>query len=119
MDPKLNKKYIFQSNILKALAHPTRLYIVSELLKKEKCVCEIQKLIGDDFSTISKHLTILKNAGIVECRKEGLRVFYKLAIPCIPNFINCLETMLLETTRAQLEAIQGESDTSNKFEKES
>ncbi len=111
MSSKIPKKYLIQAQILKALAHPTRLYIISELLKQEKCVCEIQETIGDDFSTISKHLSILRQAGIVEFRKEGLKVYYKLNISCLPNFLSCIETILLETTKSQLEAIQ---ETHNK-----
>jgi len=106
MSTKIPKKYLLQAQILKALAHPTRLYIISELLQEEKCVCEIQNFIGDDFSTISKHLSVLRQAGILEFRKEGLKVYYKLNIPCLPNFLNCLENILLETTKSQLEAIQ-------------
>ena len=59
MNQNLKYKYDARVKIIKALAHPTRLFIIDELTKKEKCVCELQEMIGDDFSTVSKHLTIL------------------------------------------------------------
>ncbi|MBU1107110.1 MAG: metalloregulator ArsR/SmtB family transcription factor [Candidatus Riflebacteria bacterium] len=76
--------------ILKALAHPTRLYIIEELAKGEKCVCKFVEAIKADFSTVSKHLAILKNAGLVEDDKRGQLVYYRLRMQCLPDFINCI-----------------------------
>jgi ArsR family transcriptional regulator len=84
-------KYRKRADIIKSLAHPTRLFIVDRLSKGEICVCELTKLVGADMSTVSKHLLILKNAGIVSDDKRGLKVFYNLRIPCIINFIKCAE----------------------------
>ena len=79
-----------KTKIIKALAHPTRLYIVEELAQGEKCVCKFVDAIKADFSTISKHLLILKNAGVVQDEKRGQQVFYKLRMLCIPEFIACI-----------------------------
>lgn len=76
--------------ILKALAHPTRLWITEKLADGEKCVCEFVNSINADFSTISKHLSILKEAGIVEDQKRGKQVFYSLKVPCILDFMQCV-----------------------------
>ncbi|MBP7635734.1 winged helix-turn-helix transcriptional regulator [Candidatus Ozemobacteraceae bacterium] len=76
--------------ILKALAHPVRLYLVMELARGEKCVCELTDQVCCDVSTVSRHLSQLKNAGIVEDDKRGLQVFYRLRAPCIIEFISCL-----------------------------
>jgi ArsR family transcriptional regulator len=76
------------------MAHSTRLFIVDELSKKEKCVCELQKMIGDDFSTVSKHLTILKNAGIVLNNKRGNQVFYKIDASCASKIICCADNVI-------------------------
>jgi DNA-binding transcriptional ArsR family regulator len=54
-----------RARIMKALAHPSRLFIVDELSRGERCVCELTEMIGADVSTVSKHLALLKNAGIV------------------------------------------------------
>ncbi|MCD6234684.1 MAG: winged helix-turn-helix transcriptional regulator [Candidatus Marinimicrobia bacterium] len=81
--------YEAKAKILKALAHPSRLYMAEKLLKGEKCVCEFVREIGADISTISKHLSILKEAGIVKDEKRGKQVFYHLKTPCILQFTEC------------------------------
>ncbi len=81
---------------MKALAHPSRLFIVDELSRGERCVCELTEMIGADISTVSKHLSVLKNVGIVENEKRGLQVFYRLRTPCVLNFFRCLESILAE-----------------------
>ena len=91
----MNKpKYESRAAVIKAMAHPTRLFIIDELSKKERCVCELTEMIGDDVSTVSKHLTVLKQAGLVEMDKRGLKVFYSLKTPCILNFFGCVESVL-------------------------
>jgi DNA-binding transcriptional ArsR family regulator len=83
-----------RANMLKALAHPSRLMMVDELSNGERCVCELQKLVGADMSTVSKHLTVLKKAGLVESEKRGLQVFYMLLSPCVMNFFTCVESVI-------------------------
>lgn len=83
-----------RASILKALAHPSRLLMVEELAKGERCVCELQELVGADMSTVSKHLTVLKKAGLVESDKRGLQVFYTLLSPCVMNFFMCVESVI-------------------------
>ena len=93
MNSEILKKYKRRSEIVKALAHPTRLFIVDFLSEGERCVCEIVEQVGVDISTISKHLSVMKNAGLVEDEKRGLNVFYKMTCPCILNLFNCLESI--------------------------
>jgi len=83
---------------LKALGHPTRLAVVEMLgTQGERCVCEIAENVGGgDRTTLSKHLAILKSAGVVSDRKEGLRVFYRLDCPCVGRFLACIEQMVRE-----------------------
>ncbi len=83
-----------RTRVIKALAHPTRLFIVEELEKGERCVCELTAMIGADVSTVSKHLSVLRQAGIVEDDKRGNQVFYCLKVRCILNFFGCVETVL-------------------------
>ena len=87
------KQYWNQSRVLKALAHPTRLYIVDRLADGELCVCQLTDEIGADISTVSKHLAVLKKAEVVVCRKQGLQMLYSLAIPCLGDFFKCLERL--------------------------
>jgi DNA-binding transcriptional ArsR family regulator len=93
-----SKQFESKANILKALAHPTRLLIVDELSRGEKCVCELRDMVGDDISTVSKHLTVLKNARIVQDEKRGQQVFYTLRISCVLNFLGCCEAVLKTDT---------------------
>ena len=96
MKSEIQAKYKKRSEIMKALAHPTRLFIVNFLADGEKCVCEIVEQVGVDISTISKHLLVMKNAGLVEDEKRGLNVFYNLVCPCISNLFVCLENIKKE-----------------------
>ena len=90
----IQSKYKKRSDIIKALAHPTRLFIVDELSRGEKCVCELTAMIGADISTVSKHLSILKNIGILQDEKRGLQVFYHLKTHCVMNFFDCCELVM-------------------------
>lgn len=80
--------------VLKALAHPTRLWITEELSKGEKCVCLFVETLKVDFSTVSKHLSILKQAGIVNIDKRGKQVYYSLRVPCVLGFMSCIDAVL-------------------------
>ena len=79
-----------QAEIFKALAHPGRLLMISELSQGERCVCELAELVGSEMPTISRHLAQLKQAGIVEDEKRGSQVFYSLKTPCVMNFFQCV-----------------------------
>ena len=91
MSNEIQKKYKNRAETMKALAHPTRLFIVDFLADGEKCVCEIVEQVGVDISTISKHLSVMKNVKLIEADKRGLNVYYKLVCPCISNLFTCLE----------------------------
>ncbi len=84
-----------RAEILKALAHPTRVYIV-DLIAREgsRCVCELTERIGADTSTVSRHLSQLKSAGILSSRKEGTTVYYDLTCDCIGTFMHGLDNVL-------------------------
>ncbi len=103
MNKKTQAKLEARATVIKALAHPTRLFIVEELDKKECCVCELTELIGADMSTVSKHLAVLKNAGVVIDEKRGSKVFYKLRVPCILKFFGCVESVLQACAKEQSE----------------
>ncbi len=80
-----------KAKIFKALGHPSRLFIVEELAKGERCVCELVEMIGADFSTVSKHLLVLKEAGVLKDEKRGQQVIYSLRVPCLLKFLSCVE----------------------------
>ena len=91
-----------KANILKALGHPTRLWMAERLADGEKCVCELAENIDADVSTISKHLSILKQAGVVIDEKRGKQVYYRLKVPCILNFMPCIEEVIQATAQMHI-----------------
>ncbi len=80
-----------RANVLKALGHPSRIRIVELLSKGETCVCEIAPVVGSDMSTVSRHLAVLRNAGIIVDDKRGLNVFYRLSMQCVLGFFQCID----------------------------
>jgi DNA-binding transcriptional ArsR family regulator len=95
MDAKARSKYQSRANVIKAMGHPTRLFIVDELAKNgERCVCDLTEMIGADISTVSKHLAVLKNAGIIDDEKRRNQVFYRLRVPCVLDFFRCVEAVM-------------------------
>jgi ArsR family transcriptional regulator len=77
--------------------------IVDELSRSERCVCELTAMVGSDVSTVSKHLSVLRNAGVVRDEKRGSKVYYILRTPCILNFMSCVETVIKSKAKEQLE----------------
>ena len=95
------QRYETKAQVMKALAHPTRLFMVDELSKGERCVCELRDMVGADISTVSKHLSLLKAAGIVADDKRGLQVFYRLRTPCVLGFFDCVQQVQEAVTPAK------------------
>jgi len=89
--------YELRAKVIKAMAHPSRLQMIDALSEGERCVCELQKIVGADISTVSKHLSLMKTAGLVLDRRQGLQVFYRLRVPCILRFFDCVEAVIRET----------------------
>jgi len=106
MDKNEQILYEARAQILKALAHPTRLWLVDKLAAGEKCVCELAGNLEIDFSTVSKHLAVLKHAGIVEDEKRGKQVFYHLKAPCVLNFMHCVESVIQTRSQDQMTLLQ-------------
>lgn len=107
MDAREWKRCQLQAEVLKALAHPIRLAIVQHLAPGEKCVCEIVEHTGTTQSNISKHLGILKKAGIIRDRKEGPSVYYRLVMPCAVSFFRCVQNILERQTSERSAVLRG------------
>jgi len=93
---KPREVYKQQARVLKALANPARLMIVDRLHEQEASVGELTRLVELDQSTVSKHLAVLRAHGIVEDRREGNQVFYRLLTPCVVSFFTCAARVLDE-----------------------
>jgi len=86
------KRTIPVHQVFGALSHPARVRIVKELSDaEEKCVCKLVEACGLGWSTVSRHLSVLREAGVIADEKRGLKVFYRLTLPCVLRFIDCLE----------------------------
>ena len=106
MDAKTKARMEARSKVLKAMAHPTRLYMVEQLAKGERNVAQLTGMVGADISTVSKHLAILKQAGIVAVRKQGTQAFYSLKAPCVLSFFSCVETVLENNLQEQIALVR-------------
>ena len=106
MDAKTQARFGARARIVKAMAHPTRLFIIDELSRKERCVCELTEMVGADVSTVSRHLSVLKSVGIVQDDKRGSQVFYRLRCPCVLSFFDCVETVLRSVANDQLALVK-------------
>lgn len=83
-----------QAGIMRALAHPSRLMILERLSSGRSSVGELSEMVGCHMSTISRHLSIMKNADVIACDKEGPTIFYNLRIRCALQLIRCADTLL-------------------------
>lgn len=107
------RRRLERTRILKAMAHPSRLLILETLSSGERCVCDLRELVGSDLSTVSKHLALMRRAGLVEDRRNGLQVFYRLRVPCVMRFFDCVDAVRAEGPPVQLSVTRRSSVASN------
>ncbi len=106
MNRKQLAKYEARARVIKAMAHPARLIILDELAEHgERCVCELTELVGTDMSTVSRHLSQLKHAGLVADEKRGTMVFYRLRVKCLMSFFSCVEDVLEQNAAEHRELV--------------
>ncbi|MGB9615814.1 MAG: ArsR/SmtB family transcription factor [Desulfomonilaceae bacterium] len=90
-----------KAEVFKALGHPIRLGVVEFLGDGEKCVCEIVDHVGTGMSNVSKHLAILKKAGVVADRRDGLNILYRVTMCCCQDFSRCIEGVVIQRLEEQ------------------
>jgi ArsR family transcriptional regulator len=100
MDNATRQLYRMKAAIIQAAGHPIRLAIIDFLREGEQCVCDIATHVGAQRSNVSRHLSVMLKAGIVDCRKDGLKMIYSLKTPCILNFLSCVTDVLREQVQA-------------------
>ena len=105
MDAMTQARLSSRANVFKALAHPSRLLIVEQLAHQEHCVCELKEMIGADMSTVSMHLSVLKGAGIIQDEKRGLQVYYRLKMPCVLRFFECVSEVIETNAKEQWDLV--------------
>jgi len=88
-----------QAEIAKAVAHPLRIAVIDFLKDGERCVCDIAENVGSERSNISRHLAVMVHAGVLTCRKDGLKVFYCLKTPCVAEWLSCITRVVKQQAR--------------------
>jgi len=102
-----NDIYDLRTQVTKALANPLRLKIIDQLdPEAEKCVCELVEALGCEQPAVSKHLAVLKNAGLVTSRQEGTRVLYRIRTRCIKDFLACIDRVIMHDFQEKQEEIE-------------
>ncbi|MCK4871629.1 MAG: winged helix-turn-helix transcriptional regulator [Phycisphaerales bacterium] len=98
--------YERQAEVVGALAHPIRIAIADFLKEGGQCVSDIAEHIGAERSNVSRHLSVMLKAGIVQTSKEGVLVYYQLRTPCILNFLCCASDVLRHNLEEDVKALR-------------
>jgi ArsR family transcriptional regulator len=99
MDSMKALLYAKQAEIAKAVAHPLRIAVIDFLKDGERCVCDIAEQVGSERSNISRHLSVMVHAGVLTCRKDGLKVLYSLKTPCVAQWLSCITRVVKQQAR--------------------
>lgn len=100
----MEQPYEHLAELFKGLAHPTRVQILDLLREGEVCVCHIEAALNKRQAYVSQQLMTLREAGLVESRREGLQVYYRLADV---RLLDLLNLMLGQTTTTGIRNITG------------
>ena len=95
-----------QAEVFKALSHPTRLEILYLLEKGPLCVCKIVEALNGEFSNISRHLSKLGRAGILDQERQGTSIYYFLRCPCILDFFKCVDDVIIDREQDQVKKLR-------------
>jgi ArsR family transcriptional regulator, arsenate/arsenite/antimonite-responsive transcriptional repressor len=90
-----------RAKIIKSMAHPVRLMVIEFLKSGDQSFSDIFDLFQLDKSTVSKHLLVLKESGIVSSRKNGADMIYKLVVPCVTDFFSCVTAVIESNVKKQ------------------
>jgi DNA-binding transcriptional ArsR family regulator len=102
---KEKERLRLKAEVFKAMGHPLRLGIIEFLQEGEVCVCDIVAHVGTEISNVSKHLSLLKRAGLVADRRDGLKIMYRLTMPCAVDFARCVEWVVIKRLEDQRSAL--------------
>jgi ArsR family transcriptional regulator len=86
--------YRLPTKLLKALAHPARLQILNALRQDEECVCHLTTLLHERQAYVSQQLMFLRQAEVIEDRKDGLRVYYRVKDPRVFEVLDIIYALV-------------------------
>jgi len=95
------KEAEIRSEVIKAMAHPVRLMVIELLKDGEKSFSELMEYFAIDKSTLSKHISVLKVAGIVSSQKSGVESVFRLQVPCVTEFFSCVTAVIQDKIAQQ------------------
>jgi DNA-binding transcriptional ArsR family regulator len=95
----IRAKYDKHTRIMQALAHPIRLFILEQLAGGERNVSELSSMVGLEMATVSRHLSLLKSAGLLQHEKRGAQVFYRIGAQCVLKLFDCVSAIESENNR--------------------
>jgi ArsR family transcriptional regulator len=98
------RRYESRARVIKAIAHPSRLLMMEALSNRPHCVCELTVMVGSDTSTVSKHLSVLRNAGLVESERRGSMLFYMLRSESVGDMVGSVDRVVRDGLNAQMAA---------------
>jgi ArsR family transcriptional regulator len=84
------RQWLRQAQVFKALGHFGRMAILHALADGEVCACELAAAAGCSPSTASRHLLLLRHAGLIADERRGQQIFYRLSCPCVLTFAECI-----------------------------
>lgn len=106
LDVKKRNLFEKQAEVVKSIAHPLRIAVIDFLKDGEQCVCDIADFIGAERSNVSRHLSVMVNSGVLDSRKDGLKIIYRLRTPCVLKFISCVTEVLAEQIRDDIQLLE-------------
>ena len=107
MKAEEKRLYRLKAEVIAAAGNPIRLAIIDFLKEGEQCACDIAEHVEAQRSNVSRHLGVLLKAGVVDQRKDGLKMIYSLRTPCILNFMKCVEGVLRENAKEASKVLAG------------
>ena len=106
MDADQKRMYKLMANVISAAGHEIRLAILNYLSDGEQCVCDIADHVEANRSNVSRHLSVMLNAGLVGQRKDGLKMIYSIKTPCLLNFLSCVSNVVKEKIKSEAAVLE-------------
>lgn len=91
-----NQLFRLHAEVCKTLSHPKRLEILSILRDDEMAAGEIVKKMKISKGNVSQHLTLMRNAGILEARRDGVNIYYRIASPKVIQACDLMREVLMD-----------------------
>jgi len=106
MDPMQKRILTLKAEVLQAIAQPIRLAVIELLADGEMCVCDIATSVEAERSNVSRHLATMLKAGVLDVRKDGLKMIYSIKTPCLLKFLSCVSNVVKEKITSEAAVLE-------------